>query len=48
MENYDGIYEEPKGSVVMGILGAALGALIGAVSGRWWAWQGTSSAWWDC
>ena len=31
MENYNNVYEEPKGSVVMGILGAAIGALIGAV-----------------
>ena len=31
MENYNGIYEEPRGSVIMGILGAAIGALIGAV-----------------
>ena len=31
MENYNSIYEEPRGSVGMGILGAALGALIGAV-----------------
>ena len=31
MENYNGIYEEPRGSVGMGILGAAIGALIGAV-----------------
>ncbi len=31
MENYNNVYEEPKGCVVMGILGAAIGALIGAV-----------------
>ncbi|MGN0971705.1 MAG: hypothetical protein ACI4OY_07085 [Aristaeellaceae bacterium] len=31
MENCNSIYEEPRGSVVMGILGASLGALIGAV-----------------
>ena len=30
MENYNNVYEEPKGSVVMGILGAVIGALIGA------------------
>ncbi|MGN0747869.1 MAG: hypothetical protein ACI4ML_14445 [Aristaeellaceae bacterium] len=31
MESYNGIYEEPRSSMVTGILGAAIGALIGAV-----------------